>query len=358
MTRATATTTIEVLAAGGRPAWRNALARWQWVQLSGTAAFSGVTPTTNPGGSYNGRLDAWNGFAAKGSSVYIAGMGGHADYAGNEAYKLDLVAASPAWTILRQPTPAAQVTLNTPYYADGRPSSGHLYYSLYAVGDELIRTDNGSEWGDGNHSDDECVAFSLTTNDWRANGTYPDSPAGPYAVARCIDPRDGTIYYAGLSALHKRHPTTGAWTQLASWPENGTAVYYRPGAVDTTRNRVLFFGNAYIPSNGGLLYDVAANTMTSIVFSGTGMAAVIAASGNSSWYDAVIDRFIVKNTSGASVYTVHPTTFECVALATTGGGSIANAVNGVFNKFVYVPSMGGYYYQPNHASNGWFLASE
>lgn len=34
------------------------------------------------------------------------------------------------------------------------------------------------------------------------------------------------------------------------------------------------------------------------------------------------------------------------------------AVNGVFNKFVYVQSLGGFYYQPSHASNGWFLSSE
>lgn len=37
---------------------------------------------------------------------------------------------------------------------------------------------------------------------------------------------------------------------------------------------------------------------------------------------------------------------------------IKAAVNGVFNKFVYVQSLGGFYYQPSHASNGWFLASE
>lgn len=358
MTRATATVQINVLASGGRPAWRNALARWQWTQLAGTAAFSGVTPSANPGGAYNGRLDAWNGFTAKGSAVYIAGMGGHADYAGNEAYKLDLSAASPTWTILRQPTPAGQISLNVPYYGDGRPSSAHLYYSLHAVGNELVRVMNGSQWGDGNHSDTECVAFDLSTNDWRANGTYPDAPASSYARAICVDPRDGTIYFTGNSALHSRNPTTGAWTQRAVWPQNGDSTYYRASAVDTLRGKVMFFGNAYVPSNGGLLLDIATNALSQITFSGTGVSEVVAASGNSAWYDSALDRYLVKTGSAGAVYAVHPTTYAVAALSTTGGSAIAAAVNGVFNKFVYVPSLGGFYYQPSHASNGWFLASE
>lgn len=345
-------------AGDGRPAWRDAMSLWQWTQLAGTAAFSGVTPAANPGGAYNSRLDAWNGFTAKGSSVYIAGMGGHGDYAGNEAYRLDLAAASPAWAILRQPTPAAQVQLDVSYYLDGRPSSAHLYYSLHAVGNELLRTMNGSQWGDGQHSDTKVVAFDLATNDWRAAGTYPDAPATGFARSICVDPRDGTIYFTGGTALHSRNPTTGVWTQRATWPENGTALYYRAGAVDTLRNRVVFFGNAYIPSNGGLVYDIASGVMSAIAFSGTGLSAVVAEAGNTAWYDSGLDRFLVKTPSGNALYTVNPTTWECAALSTSGGSAIANAVNGVFNKFVYVPLLGGYYYQPSHASNGWFLASE
>ncbi len=359
MTSISFTRAIEVYDGSARPAWRNTLARWQWTQLSGTAAFSGVTPTVTTGlGSLYTRIDAWNGFCAKESLVLTAAAGGHADYAGNEAYKLDLSASTPAWVILRQPTAAAYLTWDEDYYLDGRPSATHQYYSQYAIGNEIILTDNGSVWGSGNHSNDECVAFDLITNDWKPQGTYPDSPAGPYATARCIDPRDNTIYYAGSTRLHKRHPTTGVYTQLASWPENATAVYYRASAVDTTRNKVVFFGNAYIPSNGGLVYDITSGTMSAITFSGTGVSNVVAQSGHSAWYDSGLDRFLVKTDSGSTIYTVNPVTWECAVLSTTGGSSITNAVNGVFNKFVYVPSLGGYYYQPNHASNGWFLASE
>lgn len=351
-------TRITVVTSPGYPAWRTALAQWQWVQLTNTAAFSGVTPTTNPGGDYKNRLDSWNGFCAKDSLVLTAGMGGHADYAGNEAYKLDLSASTPTWVILCQPTPAAQLTYDQPYYLDGRPTSTHQYYSQYVIGDEIILTDFGSAWGSGNFNTDECVAFDLLSNDWKPAGTYPDSPSGPYATARCIDPRDGTIYYAGDTALHKRHPVTGVYTKLANWPENGSSVYYRAGAVDTLRNRVVFFGNDYVPTNGGLLYNITSNTMSSITFSGTGVSDIVAEAGNSAWYDSGLDRFLVKTGSGNTIYSVNPTTFECSLLSTTGGSSISNAINGVFNKFVYVPSLGGYYYQPNHASNGWFLAAE
>lgn len=374
MTSISFTRAIEVYDGSARPAWRNTLARWQWYEIPGTINFSGVLPTTIPGGSDAGRLNAWNGFAASGSAVYTAGMGGHTDYAGNEAYKIDLNSSSPTWTILRQPTPAAYLIQGTignsqPLYAlepDGkrRPSSGHLYYSLHVVGDEIIRTDNGSQWGDGNANDDKCFAFDLTTNDWRPDGTYPNSPSGAYSTARCKDPRDGTIYYAGSSGLYKRNPSTGVYTLIGPWAENETSVYYRASAVDTLRNRVVFFGDAYRPSNGGIMFDLTSNARTAITFSGTGVSSVVAQSGHSAWYDTGLDRFLVKTDTGSTIYSVNPTTFEVSLLSTTGGSSILNAVNGVFNKFVYVPDLRGYFYQPQHTSTGvagsnaWFLASE
>lgn len=359
MTRAVATFKINVLDGSARPAWRNSMSQWQWKRLTGTAAFSGVTPTVKPEGSYSARLNAWNGFCAKDASVYIAGMGGHADYAGNEAYKLDLSAATPAWVLLNQPTPAAQVLYESSYYADGRPTSTHLYYALFTVGNELLRTDAGSVWGTGNKSDKECVAFSLSTNDWRPDGTYPDAPGdGSYAWARCIDPRDETIYFAGYANLHKRNPLTGAWTQLARWPENGSATYYRPGVVDTTRNRILFVGNGYVPANGSLLYDIASGTMSAVTMSGVSVSQVVGPDGNTAWYLPATDRFIVKTKVAGNVYIIHPTTFECAPLSVTGVGPTDDSYNGVFNKFVYVPQLGGFYYQAIHDADGWFLASE
>jgi hypothetical protein len=349
------------------PTWRQGLAQWEWVELTGTAELSGAIPSdltgfSTGGASPSGRINAWNGFAASGRSVYIAGMGGHADWPGNEAYQIDLDAAIPAWVMLREPSPQATWSSNVAYYSDGRPSSAHLYYALHAVGNEIIRVMNGSQWGDGNGQDTEVVAFDLATNDWRAEGTYADAPSTSLARAICQDPSDGTIYFTGDTHLHRRHPTTGVWTQLAAWPNNGSATYYRASAVDTTRERVVFFGDAYRTPLGGFVYDIAGNSMSTIDFnsadSNASATAVAAQAGNSAWYDATLDRFIAKTGTGNNVYLVHPTTWAVTEQATTGGGTIVNAVNGTLNRFVHVPDLGGIYYQPSHASNGWFLATE
>ena len=343
--------------------------------------FSGQRPTVIPGiniaGGLYGRLNAWNGFAAGDTDVYTAGMGGHTDYAGNEAYRINLLLDNPQWVMLRQPTPDPYLVRGTignsqPYYLlepDGkiRPTSSHLYYALHVVGDEIIRTDAGSQWGDGNASDDKCVAYNLTQNDWRPPGTYPDSPVGPYNVMRCKDWRDGTIYYVAQTHLFSRHPTTGTWTQLGAIPENGTAAYARPGAVDTTRNRLVIFGDAYRSGglHGGLLYDITAGgAVTRIVFGGPDAGIIDGSNESAAEYEPSIDKFILKTKAGNAVYVVDPVTFAVTAQATTGGSAIVDPMSGLHTRFVRVPGMGGCFYQPLHThsggpgSNAWFLATE
>lgn len=351
------------------PAWRQGLDQWEWIELTGTSAFSGEAPTDTNYGAASGRLDAWNGFAAIGKAVYIAGMGGHADYSGNEAYKLDLDVSTPDWVMLREPSAWADRVSNTAYYADGRPNSAHLYYTLWGVGGNLIRCGNYSHWSGGQTTDQETVEFNLTANDWTCatgysgpSSTWADAPVTGIGLAHCQDPADGTIYAAGATHLHKRHPTTGVWTQLAAFPDFGSSTRARGSAVDTSRLRICFFGDDYQTPLGGLLYDITAGTLERISFSSVDAnvtAALIASDGgHSAWYDATLDRFIVKTSTGANTYLVHPTTWVVTAQSTTGGGSIVNAANGVFNKFVRLPELGGIFYQPSHSSNGWFLATE
>lgn len=356
-------------AGGGWPAWRQGMAQWEWKELAGTAAFSGAKPTDTRYGAASGRLDAWNGFAASGKSVYIAGMGGHADYSGNEAYKLDLSVASPSWAMLREPSAWEDRLTNVAYFADGRPNSAHLYYSLWCIGNEIIRVRNDSHWEGGQTGDRKCVAFDLLVNDWTcatayagAGTTWPDSPNGTTGLAVCKHPDTDEIYVVGATHLHRRNPTTGVWTQLAALADNGSAAYYRASAVDTTRNRLVIFGDSYDTPLGGILYDIAGNSFSTIAFSSddanASAQAIASSGGQSAWYDATLDRFIVKTGTGDDVYLVHPTTWVVTAQSTTGGGSIVDAVNGVLNKFVHVPELGGIFYQPRHSSNGWFLATE
>lgn len=352
-------------AGGGLPAWRQGMAQWEWKELAGTAAFSGAKPTDTRYGADSSRLNAWNGFAAHDRSVYIAGMGGHGDYQGNEAYTIDLSVTVPQWVMLREPTAWEDIVDDAAYFADGRPNSAHLYYSLWVVGGNLIRLANRSPWpsgGNGAPTYPHVDEFDLTAGDWLPAGTWPDAPSKDTFNAICKDPRDGTIYQTGASHLWKRNPTTGAWTQLVALPDNGSAMYYRAAAVDTLRDRIVFFGDGFRAPVGGFVYDIAANSLSVIDFSSAdanaSAQAIAAATGNSGWYDASLDRFVVKTPDTQRVYLVHPTTWAVAEQSTTGGAAITNAANGVFNKFVLAPNLGGFFYQPNHDSDGWFLATE
>ena len=345
------------------PAWRTGMAPWAWTELLGTASLSGVTPTVttgllgNGGGGLIERINAWNSFCAVGNSIYIAGMGGHGDYWGNEAYQLNLSANTPAWVILSQPTPTASVTFLTPHYADGRPTSCHLYYSLWAYGTQVIRV-GGYAGSDNVFTNPATDVYDLTINDWVAASTYADMPASAFGWAQCMDSRDGTIYAAASSNLYKRNVTTGAWTQLAVFPDNGSATSYGGTALDTKRNQIVIFRDAYQTASGGLRYDIAGNAFTKITFTGASSLTVVAVVGNSAWYDSGLDKFILKSPTADAVYLIDPVTWGVTVLTTAGGSAIATSTNGPYNKFVQAPNFGGYAYQPNDSSNVWFLANQ
>ena len=148
------------------PAWRQGLAIGEWVELP-SADLRQVLPDIMPGGGYYGRIDAWNGFAADvvNNVVYLGAAGGHADYAGNEVYAIDLTAAAPTWTLETQPSPASAYTIDEPYYLDGLPSSMHTYYSMWFVEPRgmLFRFPGGSTWGSGNGNTPHIDAWDPAT---------------------------------------------------------------------------------------------------------------------------------------------------------------------------------------------------
>ena len=335
---------------------------WQWLELS-TANLSVVAPpNTSAGFSYRaGRVDAWNGMAALGTSVYMAGVGGHADWAGNEAYRCDLAAANPVWTMLNQPTPDASIRTDVTHYADGRPTSSHTYYSLHgdALRGKIFRFGIGSAWGSGNFQRPNVDAFDLARNDWDAANTWPSVPeAISYAKSQVQHPLTGDTYVVGASYLWRFTRASGSWARLAALPNNGSAAYYRAAVLDTRRNAIVILGDHYRQPAGVLIYDIAANTWANNrSLSGAQAATVTAQAGHAAHYNAAVDRYIVKTNVAGQVIAVDPVTLEATVLATTGGTNVPQAVNGVFGKFVAMPQLGGYAYQPNGSAKLWFLAA-
>jgi hypothetical protein len=343
------------------PAWRTALAPWQWVELA-SADLSTVSPTAVPGGGIGARtsrIDAWNGITAVGGKVCMAGVGGHADWAGNEGYECDLLAESPTWTMLNQPSANADIRVDVTHYADGRPTSSHTYYALHAdpVRNKIFRVGVGSAWGSGNFQARTVDSFNLTTNDWDA-ATWPSVPESlSIALAQCQNPVTGDIYACGVTRLWRFNLAAGTWTQLALIPNSGSATYYRSSLVDPVRNRVIVLGNAYATPAGILVYDIAAGIWSTATLTGAQASTVAAQTGDVAYYDAQLDKYLMFP-GGSTVIEIDPVTLGTSLRGTSGGGAMLDSINGVFQKIVYVSELKGYAYQVRGASKLWFLASE
>lgn len=337
------------------PAWISALAVGQWTQIPGTA-MSSVEPSPVPAGSTGpeSKVIAWTSFVVdtRNSKVYSLANGGHNDYAGNEVDVLDLEASPPAWTRVLGPTSAAQVSSNCQsYYSDGRPSARHTYYGVtFSELNDRFMLFGGVPWcfNGGFHA--AVSSFNIASRTWSPSGSHPNMPnsltQGVAAVTAI--PATGDVYVV-------RDFTIGKWTRgsnrIVMLSPTGAVPFgdSTMSAYDSARGRILYAGGLERDRH---LYDVANNSFTTVTLSGTitlqDEAAMV--------YVPALDRFLVRLAgSGGTVYMIHPSTFAVSTFATTGGGGIPSTRNGPYNKFLYVPRLGGIVYVPAYDSNAWFL---
>ena len=331
----------------------------QWHEVQ-TADIATVGPSFIPGGgSRNGRVNAWNGMAGFGGGVYMAGVGGHSDWGGNEGYRCNLAVDTPVWEMLSEPSPTALITRDTTHYLDGRPTSSHTYYALH--GDvrrqKIFRLGIGSAFGSGNFQKRNVDAFGISQRDWDAANTWPDAPEDiGIGRSQAQDLATGDVYVVGATRLWRFRMESGTWTRLAAIPENGSAAYYKASAVDTRRAKFVVLGNAYKPVNGIMIYDIFTNRWSLSILSGPAAERISTVGGACAFYNARLDKLVFKTPIAGEIILVNLETFEAQFLTTLGEKNVPNAINGVFGKFVALPSLNGYAYLPHAQSKVWFLA--
>lgn len=364
------------------PTWRTSGAKFRWIEIPQTSmtTVKVADPSTGDLVAPTQRIDAWNGLAANRDTdrLYLAGAGGHADWSGNEAYEIDLHRDQPAWKLLRGPTMAPDVLASNAskgiyhhYYADGRPSSTHLYFALQFVRarGRVFKMSAGSIWGTGNEANNKVDAFALANNDWDPEGTF-DEPAGgsapsPTAPGPIIGrayaqhPDTEDIYTLFGGAFHKWTAATAKWSTLAPQPAYGNSdiVSESASAVDPASNRVLYARNAYrVEQLQGLVYDITSDTVADATFTGSAAAQVVKA-GAGMVFVTSDHAFFLKTGSAATVIRIDPTTFAAEPVPTTGPQP-PDAVNGVYTRWLYLPRLKGIAYLPSGSSNVWFLPTE
>lgn len=341
------------------PSWVNALAIGQWAQVSNTA-LSSVEPSPVPDGNTGpqSKVVAWTSFVVdtRTSKVYSVAGGGHTDYAGNEVDELTLETDTPAWTQRLAPTPGAQLTNCQSYYGDDRPAARHSYYGVTLdTTNDRIMLFGGAEWcvNGGFHS--AISSYNIGANQYSPSSTHGSvGNFGNGVSAYAVDPLTGNVYAAKDFAFGRWNRSTNTFSTLS--PTGSPAAGNESmSAMDTTRGRILFAGGQ-TPGGDHHTYTISSNTFTAISLNGANAANVAAADGAAMVYVDVMDRYLVRlGGVGGTVYQINPTTFEVTTYPTTGGASVPATQNGPYNKFLYVPRLGGVIYAPTYSGNVWFM---
>jgi hypothetical protein len=230
-----------------------------WAEVPGNTLAS-IDPEDNPAinpsypsnapwhgnGGLGAAIGAWNSaaFDPDTDTVHIVCAGGHADYAGNEAYRVALGDESCDWELYRNPTGAIgnTGTLNdgqdaTGVYFDGAPRSTHTYgYLVHARGVGVVIARITSPYPGGQN--DVKKAFKLTSagtysllKDYSAESGIGNSPAG----ATAYDPTRHCLWVlsTGTAQLYKIDLATGNLTKHGTFDNHAGAyniLVYVPGS--------------------------------------------------------------------------------------------------------------------------------
>ncbi len=346
-----------VRADAGFPAWLVGVAVDEWKEIPNSSM--SVVPAGMPAAGTNPayRMDAWNGYALKGTDVFSVRQGGHGDYFGNEVLRFDLGSDSPHWEMIKGSSPETVVTDNSSRYTDGSPAAVHGYHSQRYVAQRdwvmSVGTTAMSRLG-GTNSD--CVVYDVQSNSYLPRDTVPDMP--PVVLAEFgvwDDPETGDLYQTGGYQIHRWNQATNTWTvNLASVPD-----FYGFASVcctDTTRRRALLLAGDPAKRTPQLFTFATAQAES---VTPTGDLTVVNSGGHYGMvYSPVTDRFyaMTGGEAGAGLFEIHPTTFAIAPKVTSGGAQLpASNPTGVFTKFLYVRSLGGIVYFPKYSANAWFL---
>lgn len=310
-------------------------------------------PSTAPWIGSNGHpsvISAWAGGAWDEANrrLYITG-GGHADYAGNEAYAW--TASSRAFSRLSKPSGAIgnTGTLNdgqdatNPSYFDGQPRSAHTYGNLLVV--------NGEFWNfqGSNYSSGFGVrsAYKLVGDSWVRQTTRTFGASYGMTVWDSLRSRF-LLISSGNGRPVWWKPSDDTTGQMAYWTNNDAQEAY--GVYDARRDIVLQFSRYVTCLKCNDTADAVQITTT-----GTGPNwASYTAIGNPSRtglvYDYDNDRYLVWG-NGASIYVLTPppvgqnpltATWTWSKIDPAAGNTVtpsAAASNGTYGRFWYSPSL-------------------
>ncbi len=278
-------------------------------------------------------MDDWSGGALDpvNSRLLIWG-GGHAGYAGNEVYYLDLNTL----TMVRHNNPSSPINTgdcsgnNT--YPDGRPVARHTYSNLAFISfaNEMFAW-GGSRWNCGGMGNDTWT-YAPATDTWTPKSNT-NGPSANHSRAAAYDPNSGLVYMRDDFNLRSYSYRANAWTNRST-SQGISTDNYKSAVIDTVRKRYYYID----PSTGGLwYYDISSPTATGLTRTAATLSGCTFDPQGGFAYDRVQDR-IVGWSGGNSVVVYNPASGVCSTVTHTGGPGSQNS-NGTYGRFQYVPKM-------------------
>lgn len=224
----------------------------QWLELRDTKIRS-VLPSPLPDGEPSNLIRAWSGGTVDTvRSRLLVWGGGHADYAGNEMYALDLATL----TIRRivDPSPYTGQSNCSPALPDGTPASRHTYDALayIAHADKLFTT--GGSLASCGAGDLSTWTYDFTALKWTRNIALSPMTT-PYGTMAVYDATSKLVYVKDQGALYTYASETNSYSRLA---DNLAVDYHLSAAIDTKRRKFVMIGD------GVQVIDLATNKLTTM----------------------------------------------------------------------------------------------
>ncbi len=337
------------------PTWLAGKPLNEWFAIPSTtftASAANVYSLTN-----NSRI-AFSGGALKGSEFFLPACGGHGDYQGNEVSSIDLSLNAPAW--VHRSDRSAAVQSDVPYYADGKPTSRHIYWSAEwsVVKQRIMLFGIFAAWGTGGFYSPKVAGFNPATNTWDAQTANTDMPGSRNGI---MDSSGNAWALDGFN-LVKWTAATDTYSNVATY---GTASYM-PLCYDPARTQLFSIaaGDGIDGGSGTFAaykYSLA-GTRTAITFNASPALTSLTADrlGYAGLeYDPANDRFLYYDGRAGAVASPHPndtmgkvyvitpnsgTTWD-VSLLSYGAGSVTPAAcqgASTLTRFRYVPALKGF----------------
>jgi hypothetical protein len=362
-----------------------------WMKLRGTTLTGGsenMSPC--PAANFNGYnydfgtncvnviLDPSSGIADTTRDRLLLWGGGHADYAGNEIYSVELACALNATCapLIRLDPPAPPLPANSVgtnerlglcailvgcFPTGDSPNARHLYDGgVYVPSLDIVVQIGGALWPNGVASQAIWHLAANSVNSTCAPNCNPgwtemSTPfPGNVDITTGLDSSTGLVWATNQSNLFSYDPSNGTLTNQGSAPQD----YYYTGVFDPVHRYLIEIGPE---TNPVLYYDIAAGApYTQHVPTTTGCAALNGGKGSGgpggqgtqypglAW-DPVSNQVVIYLNGGNVLYLLDPTTWTCTneTHGSTQGGDypqntaipVGSAAAGTFKRFNYFPKL-------------------